>query len=78
MGTVTLQLTSQCSGGGHLTFTMTGDVTGEGTLSVDEIDEFLNSVGRKELLAVILRLAKIGRTPAQVKTLLQAGVTVTI
>ena len=61
-----------------MTFTMTGDVTGEGTLSVDEIDEFLNSVGRKELLAVILRLAKIGRTPAQVKTLLQAGVTVTI
>lgn len=78
MASVTLTLTGACSGGGHLTLAMTGDVSGSEVYDVSEIRDLVNSVGRVELASAILRLAQVGRTNAQLRTLLQAGITVTI
>jgi hypothetical protein len=57
---------------------MTGDVTGARAYTADEIEALVQSIGREELAAAILRLAIVGRTRAQVRTLLQAGITVTV
>lgn len=78
MASVTLTLTSQCAGGGHLTLTLTGDIAGQKETSVREIEDLLQTIGKEEIAAAILRIAKIGRTNAQLKTLLQSGITVTV
>lgn len=78
MASVTLTLTDICSGGGHFTLTMTGDATGSKTYTADEIRALMQTVGREELAAAILRLAQHGRTNLQLRNLLLAGVTVTI
>ena len=78
MATVTLTLYDPCDGGDHFTLTLTGDVTGARRYDVAEIQDIVQNVQREELAAAIIRIAKIGRTNAQLKALLQAGITVTI
>lgn len=78
MATVTLQLTAQCAGGNHFTLVLSGDVTGQQVLDIDAIQDLMNRIGKDELVGAILRLAEVGRTKAQLRTLLLAGITVTI
>lgn len=78
MATITLTLTAVCAGGGHYTLALSGDVSYQHIYRADEIKDMVTSVGPDEVIAAILRIADAGRTPAQVKSLLQTGITVTI
>ena len=76
MSAVTVRLTNICSGGGHLTFAVTGDATLTQMVDLSTILEPVSDQDVEAFLKVICKLAKKGRTVAQAKTLLQAGVTV--
>lgn len=76
MSAVTVRLTNVCSGGGHLTFAVTGDATLTQMVDISALLEPLDDAEVDAFLKVICKLAKKGRTVAQAKTLLQAGVTV--
>ena len=78
MSAVTVTLTSICSGGGHLTFTVTGDVTRTQMLDLSVLTDPATEQEVEAFLKLICKLAKKGRTNAQARTLLQAGVTVTV
>lgn len=80
MASVTVTLSSICAGGNHLTFTTTG--AKEMTIRADRDTILTNGPVSDEDAAVFIRvLAKLavpGRTLAQVRTLFQNGVTVTV
>ena len=78
MSAVTVTLTSICSGGGHLTFTVTGDASRTHVLDLSTLTEPATEQEVEAFLKLVCKLAKNGRTPAQARTLLQAGVTVTV
>lgn len=77
MSTITLRVTGVCSGGNHYTVAVSGDFTRTFVIDAaslqdmgpDDVEGFVKSV---------IFLAKRGRTGAQVRTLLQTGVTVTV
>jgi len=78
MASLTIQLTGICASGNHLTFALSGakDLVVNGELS-----EMLDPVTDDEAQAfvkIIAKLVRIGRTNAQARTALQAGVTVTL
>lgn len=78
MSTVTVTLTKTCSGGGHLTVVLTGDVS---ITRVIELRELTEPVDERDLIAflgVLAKLARMGRTNTQARTLLQNGVTLAI
>lgn len=78
MTTINIQLTHICSGGNHFTFAITGDKTATVPLTREEITQPITDEDVVAFLRVICKMAKIGRTNAQAKTLLEAGVTVTV
>lgn len=78
MTTLTVTLSSICAGGGHLTFTISGARTATVPLTVADITEPITEEDVVSFCKVIARMAKAGRTVAQARSLLQAGVTVTI
>ena len=78
MSAVTITLTAICSGGGHLNFNATGDATDTLTTDLDAIAQPLTQDEKDAFVKIIAKLAKLGRTLNQAKTLLQAGVTVTV
>lgn len=78
MSAITVTLASICSGGGHLTFNVTGDATLTQTLDLSNLTDPIDDAEKAAFLKVICKLAKNGRTLAQARTLLQAGVTVTV
>ena len=78
MSAVTIRLTGICSGGNHLTFAVTGDAERTQVLELQVLTEPVQPEELAAFLKVICKLAKNGRTLAQARTLLQAGVTVTI
>lgn len=78
MTTLTITLTGTCSGGGHLTFGVTGDKVA--TVPVDR-DDLLSPISEEDAATfcrVIARMARAGRTLAAARTMLQAGVTVVV
>ena len=77
MSTVTVRLTNICTGGNHLTFTVTGDAERTQTLDLSVLTEPVSEHEVEAVLKLICKLAKKGRTNAQARNLLQAGVTVT-
>ena len=78
MASVTLTRTFECTAQNHIVIAVTGDVayTYHGTL--DDILEPVTEDEKDAFVKVLLRIAKIGRTKAQVRTALGAGYTVTI
>ena len=78
MSAVTVTLTGICSGGGHLTFSVTGDATLTEVLDLSMLTEPVSDSEKDAFLKVICKLAKNGRTLAQTRNLLQAGVSVTV
>lgn len=78
MAALTITLTGICSGGNHLTFGISGDRSATVRGSLDDILAPLTEEDVVAFLRVVCKLAKAGRTTAQARALLQAGVTVTI
>lgn len=82
-GSITVTLTDRCDNHGgageHLTFTTSGAKAM--TLEADRSPLLNDAVTDEEAVAfikVLVKLGKIGRTNAQVRTLFEAGVQVTI
>lgn len=78
MASETVTLTSICAGGNHLTFTLTGAKEAAHVLELSSISEPLTDAEIEGFLKCVAKLARQGRTLAQARTLLQAGVTVTV
>ena len=78
MSSVTVRLTSICSGGGHLTFSITGDATLSKVLDLPVLIEPLDAQDVESFLRVIVKMARMGRTQNQARTLLQNGVVITV
>ena len=78
MSSVTVRLTGICTGGNHLTFTVTGDATLTQVIDLSLLSEAVSEDEAQAFLKCIAKLAKKGRTNAQARTLLQNGVTVTV
>lgn len=80
MATLTLTLLDTCGGGGHLTLNVQINANDKGNLYVGTAD-VLGEFSDDEIDAVVkgvLRLHKIGKTLAQVRSDLLAGLTVTL
>lgn len=75
---LTLRITEVCAGGEHVTVTVTGDASMTARLSVAEIREPLSAEDKETFVRVLLRAYAQGKTKAQVKAGLQAGVVVTL
>ena len=78
MSAVTIRLTNICSGGGHLTFAVTGDATLTRIMNLDDLTDPLTEQDLRSFLRVIAWLAKNGRTINQARVLLQNGVEVKV
>jgi hypothetical protein len=74
----TVTLTSVCAGGGHLVFTGTGAKSATVNAVLDDLTEPLTDEEMLAFVKVIVKMAKAGRTLSAAKTLLQAGVAVTV
>lgn len=79
MASVTFQLQSVCGGGDHATITLTkGAQTRNVTMSVSDLRSAVTQDDIDGFAKVALKLLSEGKTLAQFKSALQAGVTVTI
>lgn len=80
MATLTLTATRICSGGNHYTIRL--DVNGAERLShtyeIDDLIAAVSDVDAEQVIATLIRLHKIGRTNAQVRTDLLAGLNITV
>lgn len=78
MTTETITLTYVCPGGNHLTF----NGTGAKTIAVDTdfatITTPISDDEAEAFAKVIAKMAKAGRTNAQARAILEAGVTITV
>jgi len=77
MSTLTIRVTGVCSGGNHYTVAVTGDFTRTFVIDAAELRD-MTAEEAEAFVRTVLFLAKRGRTPAQLRTLLQTGVTVTV
>jgi len=78
MSSVTIRLTNTCIGGGHLQFVVTGDAIASIPIQTTHISESISEEDIIIFVKMIIRLAKIGRTLAQTRALLQTGITIVI
>ena len=78
MASLTIQLTGICSGGNHLTFSVSGAKTATVRLMLDNLSEPITDEDAEGFCKVLARLVKSGRTLAQARTVLQNGVTVSV
>lgn len=80
MASVTVTLTDICSGGNHLTFGVTGARTATVPGTREEFVEGgpISDEDMAIFIKCLCRLARAGRTMAQARNVLQAGVTVTV
>ena len=78
MASITLTKTNECSSQNHLIVSVTGDVICTWHTNLDDITEQITDEEKIAFLKVLMRIAKIGRTRAQVRTALTNGYTVTI
>lgn len=82
MASITVTLTGTCAqtwgSGAHLKFSVTGEVA---QVFEAELAEMTLPISKEDVLAFsrcLIRLAKVGRTNVQLRTLFQSGVTVTV
>ena len=78
MSSITVTLTGICTGGNHLTFSITGDKVQTVPVNLSELSAPIDEQDVVAFCKILARMAKLGRTVAQVRTLLQSGVTVTV
>lgn len=78
MTTETVTLSFICSGGNHLTFTGSGAKAATVDGMLDDMSVAITDDEMAAFVKVIAKMAKAGRTINQAKTLLQAGVVITV
>jgi hypothetical protein len=78
MATLTVTLTNVCSGGNHLTFTVSGDASATVQGEVADLSAPITEADKQAFVKVISKMSKSGKTLAAAKTQLQTGVTVTV
>lgn len=76
MATVTITLASVCPGGNHLRFT--DSLGGEFPIDLESLDGPLTERDRLGFLRTLYRIGRMDKTRAQVKTLFDLGVSVTV
>lgn len=76
MGTITLTKIRECADGTHLTINITGDFTGTVSIYSPDLASAFTEDEKEASLKGILRLARKGRTTAQLKSALNTGLTV--
>ena len=78
MASITLTRTAECAAQNHMDIAVTGDVSYTFHGVLDDILAPITDAEKDAFIKVLLRIAKIGRTKAQVRNALTAGYTVTI
>ena len=78
MATITLTRTSECAAQNHIVIAVTGDVAYTYHGELEDILSPISDDEKDAFVKVFLRIAKIGRTKAQVRTALGTGYVVTI
>jgi hypothetical protein len=78
MASETVTLTAICSGGNHLTFSLTGALAQTVRTDFSTVLEPMTEAELEAFCKALVKLGKIGRTNAQLRTLFQNGVTVTV
>lgn len=78
MASIILTRTAECAAQNHMDISVTGDVTYTFHGELEDILSPITDAEKDAFIKVLLRIAKIGRTKAQVRTALGNGYTVTI
>ena len=79
MASITFKKVYECAAGDHLRLAITGDIPSqEMGIWLPDLAEPISDHDKEVFLRVLLRIAKIGRTQAQLKTALTNGYTITI
>jgi len=79
MASITITWASACASNTHIQLNITGDRTGTIRLHVDEVfQQPVDNEALIEFLKQYLKIWSLGKTKAQMRTLLLAGLTVTI
>lgn len=80
MAVVTIQATGICAGGNHvaLTASIAGGASQTQRFITSELMAAVAGTDARDVILALLRVHAIGKTPAQVRSNLQAGITVTI
>lgn len=78
MANITLTKSTECASQNHLIVAVTGDITFTWHTNLDDISESITDDEKIAFLKVLVRIAKIGRTRAQIRTALTNGYTITI
>ena len=79
MASITFKKVYECAAGDHLRLTITGDVPSQDIgVYLPDLAGSITEEEKQAFLKVLLRVAKIGRTQAQLKTALTNGHTITI
>lgn len=79
MSTITFTGSNFCAGNGHFTVTISNAITATRNFSANQIvGNPLTADEKDELLGLLLRFGATGKTPAQAKTWITAGVDVVV
>ena len=79
MASITFKKVYECAAGDHLRLTITGDVPSQEIgVYLPDLAGAITEEEKQAFLKVLLRVARIGRTQAQLKTALTNGHTITI
>ena len=78
MSAITITLSGICSGGNHLTFKVSGARSLTVPVDLAELSEPITDEDAQAFVRVVMKMAKAGRTLGQARTLLQAGVEITV
>jgi hypothetical protein len=82
MASLTITLTGTCAqhggSGAHVTFAISGAASHSFDAEIAEVTQSLTKEDALAFAKVLVRLAKVDRTNAQLRTLLQSGVTVSV
>lgn len=77
MASITVTATSVCSGGEHITMTITGAKSGTVRIDASNLSAPITDDDVEAFVKILCRLCKAGKTVAQTKSAMTAGITVT-
>jgi len=78
MPTITITASSPCAGGNHIVLSVSGAVAFSVPVSVDDLREIPTEEAKRDAALALVRLYSQGKTKAQVRSGLLAGIVVTL
>lgn len=78
MAAIIITYVSVCDGGAHVELAITGAATHTVRLGLDDVTNAITAEEVDNFVKIILRLSKMNKTKAQLKTALQAGIVVSV